>query len=231
MLETEILVKGNGSRLLQVAPTLAETYKNAFSGSPWYEVSRCNNPACQMIFSALDQGEDCEICKYPLIEAYDTKELTMTWLSLLNNSDATFYISYDTDGQPVRATIARPTDTQELVQRKYQTITQMQPWLEEKLAGELVWIEDTFANRNKQPSGNLRDRGRILGDIAMRYGGLVIATRTLQPAIVRATVRDLGQITDVFLGADGVGAEVTTGARSVGDVPDKRTLIRIGETI
>jgi hypothetical protein len=96
------------------------------------------------------------------------------------------------------------------------------------LPSELVWIEETFADRDKRPSGNLRERGATLGIMAAYFGGLQIATRTIQPPVVKATLRDVGRMTDLYVGTEGVGAKWLPMASSSGVVPDRRTVMIIG---
>lgn len=103
----------------------------------------------------------------------------------------------------------------------------MSVWAERNLPDKLVWIEDTVADRDRSPRGNLSERGQTIGAIAAYYGGLTIATRTLQPPIIRATLRDCGSITDLYVGELGVGAGMVQDARRSGSVPDRRTLLSI----
>jgi len=115
-----------------------------------------------------------------------------------------------------------------LAQTKYPS-PQMAEWIESELPPEFVWIEETFANRDVRPSGNLRARGETITRIANYFDGAPIATRTLQPAVVYATLRDSGAGTDLYIGTDGVGADMSDLARLVATVLDKRTLLVIGD--
>ena len=227
MKTTEILYgKKNENRLKELGPDLAGTYRVAFAGEPWYEKSRCDNDICRVGFSSLNVGEECDNCRGTLAVAYPKEELTSKWMEMLKREDALFEISSE-DGYPIRASIARPTSKDELYERKYSEIPPMQDWIAENLPEEFVWIEDTFADRNKQPRGNLSDRGKTLGRIAAVYSGLSIATRTLAVPVVSATLRDVGANTNVYVGTGGVGVPVNRRARSVGSVPDRRTLMKI----
>jgi hypothetical protein len=179
------------------------------------------------MFSEASVGLTCGGCGQELAEAYETRQLWEAWRSMLQDDDATMEVGYADNGEPVRVTLARPTTPAELYARKYSDISVMESWLQDNLADELVWIEDTFANRNKQPQGNLRDRGRTLGVIAARYSGLSIATRTLAPRVIAATLRDVGSSTDIYLGAERIGEALSSRARSVGYVPDRRTLLTV----
>lgn len=228
MKNREILTGERGGRRLDdIATGLTDVYKAAFAGEPWYEVSRCLAEECPVNFCADTAGSPCAGCGSELAEAYETEELAAAWRRMITDEDATMEVGYLGD-DPVRVTLARPTTPAELYARKYADVPAMERWTSENLDRELVWIEDTFANRRLQPRGNLKDRGRTLGDIALRYRGLAIVTRTLAPQVIVATLRDAGESTDMFVGAEGVGAAMS-GARAVGCVPDRRTLLNVKE--
>lgn len=226
MKNREILTGERGARRLDdITAPLTEVYKAAFAGEPWYEASRCLAEECSVGFCPDAPGLPCASCGSELAEAYETDELAAAWRRMITNEDAMMEVGYLDDG-PVRVTLARPTTPRGLFERKYADVPAMEAWMEENLDPGLVWIEDTFADRNKQPRGNLKDRGRTLGGIALRYGGLAIVTRTLAPQIIAATLRDVSESTDLFIGTDRVG-NAMTGARSIGDVPDRRTLLNV----
>jgi hypothetical protein len=214
-----------GRRLDDIAAPLAEVYKAAFAGEPWYEVSRCAADSCSVGFCPDSPGTPCVACGSELVQAYKADELVATWRKMITEEDAMMEVGYLGDS-PVRVTLARPTNPSELFERKYADVPAMKNWTEENLDQELVWIEDTFADRNKQPRGNLKDRGRTLGSIALRYGGLAIVTRTLAPQIIAATLRDIPDSTSLFIGTDGAGGTMS-GARQTGSVPDRRTLLNV----
>jgi len=214
-----------GRRLDDIAVPLADVYKAAFAGEPWYEVSRCGTENCSVGFCSSAAGLPCAGCGGELVEAYDSNELATIWRRMITDEDAMMEVGY-ADGEPVRVTLARPTTPGELYARKYADVPAMERWVGENLDSELVWIEDTFADRNRQPRGNLKERGRTLGGIALRYGGLAIVTRTLAPQIIAATLRDMPESTDLFIGSEGIG-DTILGARSVGTVPDRRTLLNV----
>lgn len=228
----ELLIdKTNINILEEIGDDLAGVYKYDFSIAPWYEKSKCATESCSVGFSAEEPGNSCDECGGCLDEAYNSRELIEQWKSLLLEQDGFMEVALD-DGLPLRTTIARPTTPRELYERKYSNVDAMQVWLDEVVPSELVWIEDTFADLKRSPRGNLRNRAKTLGRIATQYGGLQVATRTLSPAIVRATVRDLPEQTDVYVGSLGVGIEQTPGARKAGGVPDRRTFLVIdGEGI
>lgn len=113
--------------------------------------------------------------------------------------------------------------------RKYADQPQMKSWIDSTLPEEFIWIEDTFADRSRQPSGNLRNRGATLGAMATYFGGLSIATRTIQPPVIKATLRDVGKTTGLYTGYEGAGQEWQAMSKKYGVVPDRRTVMIIGD--
>lgn len=229
MKSIEIIDAKNIDRLDVIGYSLAETYKIAFAGEPWNEVSRCDSADCEIQFTDLESGCACLKCGLALTEAYNTEELLLAWRQMIGYDDATLEASINAQGDPTLATIVRPTTPDELFERKYADVASMRTWLRNELPSKFVWIEDTFANRNVSPSGNLKDRGATLGRIATRYSGLLIATRTLTPAIVAATLRDMGSFTTVSVGSQSLDlrSDVLSYAQRLGTVPDRRTFLRI----
>lgn len=226
MRNREILTGERGGRRLDdMAAGLTDVYKAAFAGEPWYEVSRCPAEECPVNFCADPAGLPCVDCGNELVEAYEAEELAAAWRQMITDEDAMMEVGY-LGSAPVRVTLARPTTPEELYARKYADVPAMERWTGENLDRKLVWIEDTFADRRLQPRGNLKDRGRTLGNIALRYGGLAIVTRTLAPQVIAATLRDAGTSTAMFVGTEGIG-DVMPGARTVGSVPDRRTLLAV----
>lgn len=227
----EILIdKNNVTDLEQIAPRLAEIYKYDFARAPWYETSRCIAFECAVEFPRDCQpGDRCGECGNLTVEAYDAEELLAGWQRSLVEESALMEVAVDNGGLPTRATIARPTTPNELYERKYNGIENMQPWLTSKMPDEFVWIEDTFADIQRYPRGNLRTRGRTLGGIATYYGGLTLATRTRSPGIVKATVRDAGPSATVYLGSEieacGISRVLTPAEYDT--VPDERTFLEI----
>jgi len=225
----ETIDSTNIDRLEVIGSALADSYKIAFAGEPWNEVSRCINTDCPEQFTCQEPGNSCLTCNSLLVEAYDSKELVDAWRQMVANDRAIIETTLNRGQVPILATIARPTNPDELFERKYADIEAMRPWLRRELPPVFVWIEDTFANRKVSPSGNLVGRGATLGRIATRYSGLMIATRTLTPAIVGATLRDVGTQTQLSLGSQTIDVEQARLllAREIGNVPDRRSFLRV----
>lgn len=233
MKRIEYITAENAKRVTEIGPALGETYKIAFAGPPWYEVSRCQNQECIEEFSSLIPGAACTGCSSDLVEAYDATELTAMWRQMVEEDEACMEVAFDGD-YPQRATLARPTAADELWQRKYSAVPAMRNWLDKRFGDDkFVWIEDTFADRSRQPTGNLKDRRETLERVAAFYKDLQIATRTLSPAIVAATVRAKPAATAVYLGTERVGGDIVNEAfsnpgYSLPEVPDMRTLLIVG---
>lgn len=225
-----LITKTNAGIIDDFGPALAEIYKYDFARKPWYENSKCVSETCSVQFREEMPQSPCIGCGEPMCEAYNTEELITGWSTIVKEQEGMMQLTVNNDNVPLRVTITRPTTSRELYERKYSDVGEMEPWLNNELPNELVWIEDTFANiqldGNKE--GNLRNRAQTLGAVALRYGGLLIATRTRMPAIVRATARDLPNNTSVYIGQSGeVEVEQARGAKLIGSVPDERTFIKI----
>ena len=222
MKNIETITAGNIQQLDDIMPLLAESYIDDFARSPWNEVSAC--PRCGTL-SALSAGTLCATCAVVQVPAYTPEGLYATWTGLLSEG-ALIEVLSERD-IPLRTTIAGPLTTAELYSRKYADVPQMEEWLDSNVPARVVYIYDTFANLKVRPSGNLNDRGQTLGRLSTAFAGLPILTRTLQPAIVRATVRDAGERTAVYLGEAKAGVIQALGAKSVSAVPDRRTLLSV----
>lgn len=225
MKNIETITATNSSMLDAMMPALAECYIDDFARPPWNEVSTC--PQCGK-FSRFNTGALCTQCAVALQPAYTADGLYAAWTELLNEG-ALMEIQVQ-GGMPLRTTIAGPLTSAELFTRKYADVQIMQEWLITNLKAEIAYIYDTFANLKVRPSGNLYDRGQALGRISAAFAGLPVVTRTLQPSIVRATVRDIGEHTAVYVGTSNAGVAEALGAKSIGIVPDRRTLLSVEAT-
>lgn len=223
MNKIELITSNNRGYLDDLASDFAGIYIDAFARPPWNEVSKCSRCGA---FSASAVGSRCATCDIDQIPAYSVEELTNQWRDLVDGG-ALMEVMINDSGVPLRATIAGPLCPAELFARKYQNVPAMEAWLDGILPPEVIYIYDTFANLKISPSGNLSDRGATLGRIANAFSGLPIVTRSIQPAIVRATVRDAGNRTDVYVGVGGAGATQVAGARMISEVPDRRTLMYV----
>ncbi len=216
----ELLTNKNPRKLDDIAEELASIYIKDFALPPWNEVSKC--PQCG-VFSAEGVGTSCVDCATIRQAAYTASELYEGWRYQLEQGDI-MELAYS-DGQVTRATVAGVVRADELYELKYQDVPVMQSWIAKTLPTEFVYIYDTFADISRQQSGNLVDRGSTLGRLASAFSGLPITTRTLQPSIIRATVRDLGFATEVYIGSQKVGLQQAMGAKALGTVPDRRTVL------
>lgn len=217
---------------------LTAMYQDDFARPPWNEVSRCDNYLCDEYreLSSDSVGCPCSGCSLALGQAYPKDELADEWVGTVINANGFMEIALGDDGTPQRATLARPTTLDQLIERKYWNVPAMRDALPEILPERLVWIEDTWANLKKKPNGNLKQRGETIARISEFYGGLTIATRTLAEQVVAATVRDCRKNTAVYIGEKGVGRAAVNRAfnnpgYSAPTVPDRRTLIVVKEKL
>ena len=227
----KIITAENADKLTLYEDELVEVYKVAFAGPPWFEVSRCDTDDCSTQLTALDVGSDCPACGSCLGKAYRKDELLDEWWGQLLMKNAFMEVIL-LDGRAQRATLARPTTPDELRYRKYWNVPEMERPIKNLLPTAFVWIEDTFADRTRQATGNLKNRGQTLDRIAQYYEGAVIATRTLAEQVVGATLRDKRENTAVYIGTQGVGRAIVSRTTMVPEpelptVPDARTLLII----
>lgn len=221
MSERLIIDKTNSYELDRVGIQLARVYQNAFAGPPWNERSRCRDG-----FSAESPGGVCSDCDEVRQPAYNADELVEGWSQVIEREEGQMQLTL-LDGSPICATIARPTSVDELYMRKYADVPTMQAWLAQNLPSEQVWIEDTFADREIRPSGNMKNRAAVLGSIAMKYDGLYIVTRTLAVPVIASTVRDVGASTDMYIGTENIGKAWEDAVQSASVAPDRRTVLAV----
>lgn len=225
MTERIIIDQTNRNELIKIENQLAPIYKEAFAGPPWNERSKCVDDACDTDYSSSCPGELCVACESVLEDAYAKDELIEKWRAVVDENGL-IVVKMDNDS-PQSITMARPTMQAELYERKYSDVPEMNQWLSQNLTDRFVWIEDTFADMKRQPSGNLKDRGQVLAVIALQYSGLQIATRTLAPAIVSATGRDVGMFAQIYVGSDGVDGPRGDMYKNISTVPDRRTVLTV----
>lgn len=233
MSRIEIITSSNASEFEQFQESLADTYVEAFAGPPWFERSSCDNDDCDMHFSPSEIGTACPSCGIALGPAYTAEGLYAEWTHKLQEEDAIFELAINEENEAIRATIAHPLTRVALFKSKYSAVPAMEEWIDATLPSDLVWIDDTFANRQKSPTGNLRDRGVTLARIAFNYPRITtIGTRTKAAEIVSTTLRDVGPHTDIYVGTFDIKLSDATKslrdrARSIGSVPDERTFLAI----
>lgn len=221
MNKIEVISSSNAPRLDDYIGQLTDSYIDAFARPPWNEVSQCVSYGG---YSPSVSGAPCGNCQALLVEAYKPADLYSDWKRLLDDG-AQIELALNDNDVFCRATITGPSTPAQLFESKYKSVEAMEEWLSAALPGEIAYIYETFANLRVSPNGNLRDRGQTLGRIARAFAGMPIVTRTLQPAVVRATVRDAGARTSVYLGASNAGGPQALGARAIGTAPDMRTLL------
>jgi hypothetical protein len=223
----ETITASNSPEFAQYQESLANAYIEAFAGEPWNERSRCENNECSVHFSAADAGSICIICGNSLIPAYTQDQMVEEWSTKLLDQDAMFELAINENNEAVRATIALPLTLDDMVSDRYKDAPAMQEWARGVFPNNFVWIEDTFADRRKSPSGNMRDRGATLARIALNYPSINrIGTRTKASEILASTLRDAAAQTDVYLGQYIIPLRNSKiHARNIGTVPDEGTFL------
>jgi hypothetical protein len=226
IMNTILIVESNKNELEQIGFELAEAYKESFAGEPWFERSKCLNQECEENYSDLKPGCECDKCRQALTDAYNSEELISSWTQILEQGGL-IEVDLCDDQIPIRATISRPTNPNELFRRKYDNVPIMRAWIGANLPNEFVWVEDTFANRRIKPAGNLRNRGQTLKTIQTRYDGLQVVTRTISAQIISATFRDRPDDTKLYFGTQRIELKKDKNICAVGEVPDRRSLLVI----
>ncbi|MGK2896530.1 MAG: hypothetical protein ACSLEY_02955 [Candidatus Saccharimonadales bacterium] len=112
MKEQLIIDKTNNYELDRAGQQLACTYRNAFAGTSWNERSKCVEG-----FSGEKPGTACDVCSNSRTEAYDIDELRGVWSQVIECENGLILVTLNND-YPVCATIAQPTNNQELYERK-----------------------------------------------------------------------------------------------------------------
>ncbi len=94
MSNLEIITADTAERIEVIGPELSASYKSAFAGPPWNEVSRCDATECETGLTALDVDCACPNCGSGLVEAYDTTQLIEGWSKMLTEENAFFEVSF-----------------------------------------------------------------------------------------------------------------------------------------
>lgn len=198
--------KGNFYTPEQVKPLygeIAPAYQAAFAGEPWYEVSKCADSdlpkRCVGGLSSVAVGSTCNVCEgTPIRPAYETAELTARFENLASTRPTAWYTEESPEGLTLAAVAWRAAPST-IANEKYPDVPQMSAWLEETLGtGDIAWLDEVFANKDLKGAGNLRNFRSMVDGLADRLGMPTVAYRTINPAMVRAAVRDFGDDVLVF---------------------------------
>lgn len=182
---------------------IATVYQKAFSGEPWFEVSKCEDPQdikrCIGGFSSLPAGSTCEICEICLIKpAYEIPELVNKFKYISETRPTSWYFEGEERGITLAA-LAWSTDVDRLSSERYEDNETMKIWLS-NLFGQsnFIWLDEIFANREIKPQGNLANFKSMCLGFFKKLGSSVIAFRTINEMLINATIRDFGDNVKVF---------------------------------
>jgi hypothetical protein len=203
----------------EVRPLYGEivpAYQAAFSGEPWYEVSKCADQLKRCVggLSSLAIGTTCELCGNRLTQpAYEAGELTERFDTLANSRPTAWYTEINSDGLTLAA-IAWKATPSVIAEEKYPDVPVMERWLEANPGdNEIIWLDEVFANKNLKPQGNLQNFGKFVTGLAGMLEAQTVAYRTKEPRMLTAAKRDFKQVATIF--------------NRKTDVPDRRDFIII----
>ena len=196
---------------------IVPTYQEAFSGEPWYEVSKCADQIqrCDGGLSALQIGSTCSTCgNCPSKPAYDQQELESRFDALGASRSTSWYVEQDETGGVMLAAVAWSATADVIAVDKYADVPEMSMWLRDTVGqGQIMWLDEVFANRKLRPAGNLRNFGEMVVGLSTRLNASLVAYRTIAPQMTKAPVRSFGKLT-------------TIKSRKI-DVPDRRNFVLI----
>ena len=195
---------------------IARAYQDAFSGDPWYEKSKCIDARQRCIggLSSTAVGQVCQVCNLsPQNIAYEYDELVARFDRLASNKEVGWYIERQ-DSAIALAACAWKTNGKDLVKERYSDDEAMQVWLKNKFADDsFTYLDEIFAQKAVRPSGNLHNFKGIVIDLTDLLNTKQFCFRTINPALVRAAVRDFQEQTQIF--------------QRNKDVPDRRDFVII----
>lgn len=193
---------------------IAPAYQEAFSGWPWYEVSKCVDTdtirRCIGGLSSTALKAMCVTCKgRPNQPAYNPVELVERFQTLEATRPTSWYME-SVDEDPAVVALAWTASPEDIAREKYSDVPKMQDWLTDTLGNEpIIWLDEIFADKSIRPTGNLTNFRYICKGFMSALDTTELAYRTISPAMIRV-------------------AEKNFGVSPVDNVPDRRSLLRIG---
>lgn len=193
------------------------TYQEAFSGWPWYEISKCVDSSltqrCTGGLSAVALKAMCVTCgNQPNQPAYDPVELVGRFQTLEAIRPTSWYVE-SVDEIPALVALAWSASPEEIAREKYGDVPEMQNWLADTLGKEpVIWLDEVFADKTVRPSGNLTNFRYMCAGFISALDNTQLAYRTISPAMIRA-------------------AENNFGVKPADNVPDYRSLLQIGSKV
>lgn len=182
-------------------------YQEAFSASPWSEVSKCVDKMvrCEGGLSAVDIGSICSTCNLrPERPAYEVDELTERFDTLGMSRPTAWYVEQNQCGLTM-ATVAWKALPSDIASERYTDVPEMGDWMTNELGNKpVMWLDEVFANRQIKSRGNLRNFGKFVVGLATMLDCDNVAYRTIEPRMLAAPMRDLGDKATVFVRKTGV---------------------------
>lgn len=192
-------------------------YQSAFAGWPWNEVSKCvdDRQRCVGGMSKIAVGTLCGVCKgAPSEPAYRSDELVDRFDKIAETKQAAWYAELGQKGLNMAA-LAWRTPWSLIASEKYSNDPDMADWMSQRLpGGDVIWLDEVFANRQISSKGNLRNFGEFVSGFSDRLGGSTVAYRTISQQMVKAAERDFADQATIYRAKDG-------------QVPDRRDFIVI----
>ena len=189
-------------------------YQEAFSGWPWYEVSKCVDETlvqrCAGGLSRIALNELCAPCgNRPNQPAYEARGLTERFTMLEATRPTSWYVESVGDS-PALVALAWTAPPEQIAREKYDDSSKMQNWLTNKLGDEpVIWLDEVFADKKVRPQDNLVNFRTMCKGFMAKLDTTQLAYRTISPAMIRA-------------------AEKNFGITPAENVPDLRSLLQIG---
>ena len=204
-------------QIAELYPDIGEVYKTAFAGEPWYEVSTCRQPnladsQCNDGLSPLPIGQLCTDCNQCTLQpAYTTEALVEKFTAIAAAKETDWYIEM-VDNRIAVSALAWVSDARTIATEKYANNPAMEPWLQENLPEQFIWVDEVFADKQVRPTGNLVNFSSMVAGFAERLQNSFVAYRTITPLMVAAGRRIGGLICE-----PGDGSQL----------PDRRSFVRI----
>jgi hypothetical protein len=196
------------------ASIIVPAYQEAFSGWPWFEVSKCVDPSkqqrCAGSLSRIAVNEMCTTCGLkPTQPAYEPDELIERF-NMLESTRPTSWYMEAVDENPALVALAWSAAPEQIAIEKYGDVPAMQDWLTSTLPNEpIIWLDEVFADKQVRASGNLVNFRSMCTGFMSALNNTELAYRTISPAMLRAAEK---------------GFQVTPSK----DTPDRRAFITLG---
>ncbi len=187
------------SRMAEIIPM----YQKAFAGDPWFEVSKCASDkdfTCDGGYSSLRIGQTCMQCVNVVTEpAYPKEEIIDKLTHLSNTRKMYWYVEEIENGEMAMASYVTISDALTLTREKYSKNSAMQDWIE-KFHGsnQFGWLDEVFANKEVRSTGNLKNFGAMITALAKTLDVNTISYRTINPRMLVAAIRDLGEQVTIY---------------------------------